>query len=927
MQRIIYIVAGFLSLAGICRAQGGADVFRHGKLDNGLTYYVRHTSMQQGYADFYLIQNVGALMEEDNQNGLAHFLEHMAFNGTVNFPNASGVQEFLKRRGVTQFNAYTGQDETVYHINRVTTGAQGLVDSCLLILRDWSGFLLLNPKEIDKERGVIFEERRSTRNVGTRMQEQANKYIYNGSKYATHDVIGLPEVLANFTPTELRSYYQDFYRPDQQAVVVVGDIDVDKVEQQIKALFAPIPKRINPKPRIVYEIPDNVEPLYCVATDKEVPSPSISIMKRIRVQQDTSLREMLKKNLIRTFYNSMVSKRLQQYVDAGSPDFIGASVNYGKLVRNYETYNILVKPVLGMDRQALRQLLEQLEIIDRFGFTEQELKGQISQYLKGLDDTEKMKDKLSNSVYVTIYQNNFLLGKPITNVDEDIALSREILSSLTLNDVYAWAESWKTPNKNLVFLMDGNDPNYHFLTKDDVVSLMDSVKHQKLNPVNYDIEAVPLVDFEIKGGRIVKEKEIKALGAWCWTLDNGCRVYFKPTSRDRGRVSLLGESYGGKSILDAKDLPSAEAMTSLVLRSGLYKHNQRMLEEILKKHNVSVNLRLGETVETVSGTSAVEDGEMMFQLLYLLFEKPRFDENDFNKFLSLSKMELRTATPGVMQEVNRAVQKLRMKESPRLWDSQQDSFFDAMSYNKMVQIYKDRFRDASDFRFYIAGDITVEQAKEWVSHYLGAIPSIYRKETYKWNNLRKEGSIKEEVTADIPDDKYIVNVEYYNHLKMTPKDELCLSILQKVLQDRYNAEIREEQGGSYGVSVESSSSDFPQLEQFIGVSFQTSLEKGDQMRDLVQQIIGVVVNMGVSDEEVEDAVLMMKKSFENMKKNRGNGYWMEALRSYVDEGKNIESPVYFENIIDKVDGKAIQVFAKKFFKDVECKNIVIKSKK
>ncbi|MEG0795767.1 MAG: insulinase family protein [Odoribacter sp.] len=924
MMKTIFI-GGLLLLATICWAQEGPEVFRHGKLDNGLTYYIRQSSLHNGTADFYLVQNVGALMEEDNQNGLAHILEHMAFNGTVNFPN--GIQGFLKRRGVNRFNAYTGQDETVYHIEQVPVAAQGLVDSCLLILRDWSGFLLLDPKEIDKERGVILEERRTTRDLGIRMQEKASPYIYNGSKYAVHDIIGRVNILENFTPAELRAYYQDFYRPDQQAVIVVGDVEVERIEQQIKGLFGPIAKRVNPKPRLVYDIPDCDTALYYVAIDKEVPSSTISVMQRFKEEPPTSLKEMMRTNLVRTFYNNMVSKRLKQYIDIESPAFMGASVNYGKLLRHYNTYNIIIKPFPGKDRKAFRQLMEQLMIINRYGFTPEELAEQVKNYRKQLSETEEFKDKLSNSVYVTIYQNNFLQGNPLTSVEEDIALSKEILDSLSLEDVNRWLKTWQGETKNRLFLLDGNSVDYPYLTKADFLGMIDSIRREDLKPANYELEEVPLLDFEIPKGQIVKTREVKAIGAEEWTLGNGCRVFFKQTDANRGRVSILGESYGGKSLLKAEELPSAEALESLLLRSGLYKHNHRMMEKILKPYNVSINMHLGETTEGVSGSAIVEESELLFQLMWLMFEKPRFDRDDFDKFIVLSKMDIRTKEVDPMLEVDKKVQQIRMKESPRLWDTHTEEFFDAMNYDTMTRLYRERFGDASDFVFYMVGDLPKEEAKKLVEHYLGSLPSLYRKETYQLHDLRREGSHKADIEADMPDDKYMVNIEFGNHLKMTPKDELCLDILQRILQDRYNAEIREEQGGSYGVSVESSASVFPVRKQFIGVSFQSSLEKGPQMRGLVHKAITGLQELGVEDEEVEDIVLFMKKGRRNMLENKDISYWMETMRSYVDSGKDFSAPAYFEKIIDKIDGKQVQAFAKKFFQDAECTDIVIKSKK
>lgn len=922
MKLITLILSlSFASIAAF--AQDSTGVFLHGKLENGLTYYIRHTDMQPGYADFYLVQNVGALMEEDNQNGLAHFLEHMAFNGSESF--REGIPNFLKRRGVSKFNAQTGQDETIYYMSRVSTREQGLVDSCILVMRDWSGFLLLDPKEIDKERGVIFEERRQRRDLASRLRDQTDPYVYNHSKYATHNVIGTVEVLSNFTPEELRAYYRDFYRPDLQAVIVIGDIDVKRVMAEIERCFNPIPKRINPKPRLVYEIPENDTPLYVKAIDKAVAKNAVTLVQRIRQKPFTSVKEMMKNNILNLFYNKIVSKQLSAYLNTQDPAFYGAMADYGNLVRNYDSRTIHMEAFPGREREGLKQLLEQIQRIHRFALDEKALKDQIEAYLPGLAETEQYKDELDNDVYVQIYRNNFLLGKPITSIDEDITLSREILAELTPKDLQDWVAAWDGSDKNCVFMMQSNDPAYDFPTQEEITAIMHEARNADLQPLDFSVKKVPLMDFEVKGGEIVKEKKIKALDGEEWTLSNGCRVYYKFSDTDGARLSLLGESPGGTSLLPAEDLPSAQALSDLIMASGLYKHDMRTMEEILKGHLMNINVSLGNEFEGLSGVCDNVDAEMMFQLLYLFLEKPRLTREDFDKYIYLKKMELATTPRAVNDTINEAIRKLRMKESPRLWQVD-EKFYDAMSYDKMVAIYHDRFRDASDFRFYLTGNISREEAQKLVARYLGALPSVYRKEKAVKYDFVKKGSMTETIEANLTDDKYMVNIEFQNRLKLKPAENLCLDMIQMVLNERYRELIREEEGGAYGVNVKASYSEGPDYTQFLGVNFQTSVEKGDRMRAIVHEQIQKLINEGVDDMDVEDMVMMMKKGRAAFLKNRGNAHWMEALRTYADTGKDIDDPSGFEKVIDRIDGKAVQALARKFFATADCLDLVVKSK-
>lgn len=918
---LLLLSVAFLSVPGF--AQDSTGIFRHGKLDNGLTYYVRHTTASPGNADFYLVQNVGALMEDDHQNGLAHFLEHMAFNGSEHFPE--GIPHFLNRHGIRQFNAQTGQDETVYYISQVPVRNAALLDSCLMVLRDWSGYLLLDPAEIDKERGVIFEERRMRRDVNARIREQTDAAVFNGSKYATHNIIGLPEILANFTPDELRAYYHDYYRPDLQAVIIVGDMDADAMEKRVKALFSAIPKRVNPKPRKVYTIPDNDRPAYVRVIDGEISQPSIMLLKRVRKTPPASLKAMMKENLLRQFYNRIMEKHLSAYYDTQDPDFLATQVSYGTMVRHYDQWRVYLQAYPHKERQALQELMEEIERIHRFAFNESELKEQIAAYLPALEENEKYKDQLSNDVYVQIYRNNFLEGKPITSVDEDLVLTREILAELIPGDLQRWVDAWYGNDRNWTFVMQGNDSTYQYPAATEIAAVISGVRQAEIAPLDLELKAVPLLDSLPAGGRIVREKKIKPLDAEEWTLANGCRVYYKFTDTDGLKVSLMGESPGGTSLLPAKDLPSATALTDLMLRSGLYRHDKRMLEAILKDHTVSASLTLGETFEGTGAFCDNNDAELMFQLVYLFFEHPRFSRDDFDKYVYLNKMQYLRTSRTANDTLGETLRRLRMTESPRLW-TEDDRFFDAMSYDKMVTIYRDRFRDASDFRFYLTGNISREQARKLAERYLGSLPSVYRHEKPVYYDFRRKGSLTETITANLPDDRYVVNIGFNNHLKLRPSERLCLDVTEQVLSGRYREEIREAEGGAYGVDVKMSYTDDPEAVQSLAIGFQSSVAKGERMRTIVHEQIRALTTDGPTEEEVEDALLVMKKGRAALLANRGNAHWMEALRWYARTGKDMDSPALFEKVIDKICPRDVQTAARRFFSTAECVDIVIKSK-
>ena len=500
--------------------------FRHGRLDNGLTYYIRATGASAGKADFYLVQNVGALMEEEHQNGLAHVLEHMAFHATEHFPE--GVPAFLKRRGIQDLNAYTGADETVYHIDGVPTTDGGLVDSCLLILHDWSGFLQLRADEMEIERKVILEERRQGMDLSQRMQSQLNAYLYNHSKYATHDVIGTPEVLNHFTADEVRAYYHDFYRPDQQAVIVLGDIDPDAVEAGVKRLFAGIPKRVNAKPRVTYAIPDNEEPQYCRLIDEDIPQNAVVLMKRFRKPEFRTLGEQVKDQLCREFYNQIVGERLNDFIQEEDALFLSAQAGVHDVVRHYEGQNIAITPLPGMEKEAVRQVLEQLERIHRYAITDQKLKELTDNYRLGLKQSAAMLRRMPNSVYLKVYQDHFLLGYPLAEVAEKLDAAWHLLDSIDSRAVHAWLDRWNAGDLNRIYAVQGNNPDYPFPDSETLTRLLREARQSSPAPyVQAVADTLPsLMDFTPVAGRIVKTKRLKGPGAEEWTLSNGAKVYY-----------------------------------------------------------------------------------------------------------------------------------------------------------------------------------------------------------------------------------------------------------------------------------------------------------------------------------------------------------------------------------------------------------------
>lgn len=928
MRRLILFVF-ILHSWGLGVAQDNSSKFRYGRLKNGLTYYIRHTGTQPGQADFYLVQNVGALMEEADQNGLAHVLEHMAFHATESFPE--GVPAFLQRNNVPLFNANTGYDETVYNINNVSTASPELLDSCVLILRDWSGFLKLKPEDMDQERKVIREERRTRMTLSKRIQKMSDPYMYNRSKYATHDIIGSVDVVQNFTPEKLRMYYKDFYRPDQQAVMILGDIDVNRMEAEVRRLFDPIPKRENPKSRLVYRIEDHEKPLYARLIDKDIPNNSLMLVKRIQKNEENTLEKMLREMLLRDFYNEVMRGFLAEYVQSGESYILNAGVGVYNMLRDYDGLNIVLASLPGKEKEALQQLLDQVEYVHRFGFTDEILKPMFENYQKDVRANMNREDRIPNHVFLQIYKDHFLQGKPLCSVDEKLAATLGVLDTLSTKSFKAWISNWYDNDRNWVFLMEGSDSTYLFPDESEILAMISKSRSLEMEEKRSELQAIDentaLIDFDIQAGKIVKEKKIKDLDAEEWVLDNGAKVYYKYTNEDRGVFNLLAGSSGGRSVLAAEDIPSADVLSALMLQAGVYKYDPKTLNLLMKDKTVNMSLSLDERAESVSFSAASKDADFAFQLFYLLMERPRFDRVVFDRFVSITQMAQANTGRTMNDTIREALNAIRCVKSSRLW--KKDSvYYSAMDYNRMIEIYQDRFQDASDFTYYLVGDVEREKARELVTCYIGAIPSIYRKEKAVEHLYNRQGNITEDVEVNMPDQKYMVSIEFQNTLKTSPKEELCMRIMRLYFQHLFQNKIRGEEGAAYGVQVLGGTTTFPHYSQELFVRFATSLDKGPEMRALVHSQVQEFLEDGLTDEAVGDFILAIKKDKKMADDAAYNtiAFWTENLQFYNKTGKQLDDPVFFEKIVDKIKAKDVLAFAQKFFESAECIDIVVKSR-
>ncbi|MFC2129076.1 insulinase family protein, partial [Bacteroidota bacterium] len=602
---------------------------RYGKLKNGMTYYIRHNEEPKDRASFYIIQNVGAILEEDNQNGLAHFLEHMAFNGTENFPK-NGIIDYLEKYGVAfgrNINAGTGIDHTAYNISNVPVNHQPLLDSCLLILHDWSNYLLLNTDDIDEERGVIAEEWRTRRDANFRLRNKLAPYIYNGSKYSKRDVIGDLEVIKNFDPDVIRKFYYDWYRTDLQAIAVVGDIDAEKMEKQIIDMFSEISAVKNPKERINFDIPDNVEPIIGIATDPESQQTIVQMMiKHDAVKADKKNNSYLRNNIVNSLYSSMINGRLGELIQKENPPFVFGAISYSPFTRTKDIYMLACMTKNDGIIAGLNAVLLENERIIRHGFTMSELEREKVNYLRNIESRYKERNKIRNDTYIGQYLGHFLNADPAPGIEFTYEFTNMLMPGISLEELNALAKKYYTEENMVVSIMAPENAKDLIPDKETIIKTINNIKNIDLEPYEDEASDYPLITEIPEGTKVVETKELEEFDAVEWTLGNGLKVVIKSTDFKEDEIIMSAFSKGGLSLVSDKDLPSGSNAAGIINMYGLGEFEAIALNKKLSGKLVSVAPVLNNLYEGFTGNCSPKDFETMLQLVYMYFNNPRFDE-------------------------------------------------------------------------------------------------------------------------------------------------------------------------------------------------------------------------------------------------------------------------------------------------------------
>ena len=893
---------------------------RIGQLDNGLTYYIRHNKLPENRAEFYIAQKVGSILEEPQQRGLAHFLEHMAFNGTKNFPGDDkglGVIPWCETVGIkfgTNLNAYTSIDETVYNISNAPIDRTGVLDSCLLILHDWSNYILLKDDEIDKERGVIREEWRSRNSGMLRVYTDLLPTIYQGDKYADCMPIGSIDVINNFPYKDIRDYYHKWYRPDLQGIVIVGDIDVDAVEAKLKAVFADVQKPVNPAERTYYPVTDNKEPIVAIGTDKEVDDPSIEIYFKQDATPDSEKNNVgyLASQYMTSMISSMLNARLSELVQSANPPFTRASSYYSDffVAKTKEAFALSASSKADGIETALKTLLQETERARRFGFTESEYARARANYLQSLESAYNEREKTKHGSYVREYVQNFLNGEPIPGIEAEYAMMNQLAPNIPLQAMNMVMQQLVPDSNQVVIIAGPAKESLKYPTKEEVINLLKGMKDLDLQAYVDKVSDEPLMKEAPKGGKIISEKEGDIYGSTKLVLSNGVTVYVKKTDFKADEIRMKGTSLGGKSIFPDKDALNFAVMDNVIAVGGLGNFSQVDLTKVLAGKKVSVNAGLGATTENVFGTCSPKDFETMMQLTYLTFTAPRKDAEAFESLKNRMKAQLESAQANPLSSINDSLQKAMYNNHPRVV-MMKPEMVDQIDYDRILEMYNDRFKDASDFTFYFVGNIDLETAKPLIAEYLGALPAINRKETFKDTKMSiRKGVYKNEYAKEQQTPTATIVFLYSGKAPYTLKNDILLSFATQVLDMVYTEEVREKEGGTYGVNCFGDLQKYPKEQLLLQIVFQTDPAKKDKLAGIVVDELKKLAAEGPSDVHLQKVKeYMLKKYADNQKEN---GYWMNNLNDYFYYGMDMTEG--YTDIVNSITAKDIQKFVSDLLK-------------
>ncbi|MDO5016939.1 MAG: insulinase family protein [Porphyromonas sp.] len=867
---------------------------RVGKLPNGLTYFIRHNEQPKERANFYIVQRVGSMQEDDNQAGLAHFLEHMAFNGSRHFEGKEMIN-YLERIGVkfgAELNAFTAFDETRYTIKDAPVNRDGVIDSCLLILRDWSDGISLLEEEIDNERGVIQEEWRQSESGDMRTITTMLKKTFPGLKYGNRLPIGNMDVIRNFTYQELRDYYQKWYRPDLQGLVIVGDVDVDYIEAQIKKTFGDMPAPVNPAERVYEEIPDREQPVSIVVTDPETTRTMISFAYSTdALPMDYKASVVgLSMDYLSSVISSMMNARFAEIAQKPDAPFVYAGASVGPVmgfVMTEDELNFTAIAHEGRTEEALRALVAEMKRAKEFGFTAAEYQRASTELVNSFENSLNSKENRTNTDYADEYSTYFTHGGYIPGIEVEYQLMSQLAQGVTV-DVINQHFQQLTDSENLVVTLMGQEKEgLTYPTEEELLAQYNKALEQEVEAYTDEFAGVELMETLPEPGKLLSEEKDMKFGVTCWTFDNGAKVYLLPTDYKKNDIRLYAVSNGGYvAFPDNLGSINSRAARRYATLGGLADFSETDLNKVLAGKMVTINSNLSATQEEISATSSDKDVETMFQLIYLGMTALRADTEAFQAAIVRDKAMLKAsaadpmtrfwdAMPGLLYPGNEELAKLTEED------------LDKIDYAQMLDAFRGRFNNAGDFKFFLVGSFDKQAILPLVERYIGGLPGNHTQEADQTDKAPRKSVESNALRLDLEGNTAMAISlgVYVDDTTYGMRENMVFDILGQVLSQQFFKSIREDEGGTYGVAVQSDISEAPRGEATLLIFFQTNPDQLDHLTNKVKTELGEIVAGNINiDEYFNKTVLNMEKTFQQNQKE--NKYWLGVISNYYFDGEN-----------------------------------------
>jgi zinc protease len=883
-----------------------------GTLPNGIRYYIRTNKKPEKRAELRLVVNAGSILENDDQLGLAHFVEHTAFNGTTHFAK-NDLVKYLESIGVrfgADLNAYTGFDETVY-ILPVPTDTARIVEKAFQILEDWAHGQVFDSTEVVNERGVVREEWRGQKGAGERMQQKWLPIAFKGSRYATRIPIGTEASIMSATPARIRSFYKDWYRPDLMAVIAVGDFNPATIEGLIKRHFGSIPRVANPRKRLMADVPDNREPLVAIATDKEATSSSVDLMYKRPVEPIKTVGDY-RRSLMERLYLGMLNTRFEEISQKPDAPFLGAGASKESFfARNVEAFSLGAGVNDGGIERGLEALLVEARRVDQFGFLQSELDREKQDVLRAYERAYTERDKTNSGAFVEEYIGNYLQGEAIPGIEYEYKIVQQLLPTISLKDVNTLASKWITDENRVIIALAPEKQGVKTPTREDLLAVFARAAKTPVVAYTENISADALLDRDPTAGKVVEEKTVPAINVTEWKLSNGVRVLVKPTDFKEDEVRMSAYSPGGTSLVSDADFLSAAYASTILSEMGWGKFSKIDLTKKLSGKVANVGPSIGETSEGMSGGASPKDLETLFQLIQLEFTQPRLDTAVFKAITNQVTPVLanRGSSPDAVfgDTITVTMRQHNFRARPMTLAT-----WSEVDPQKALAVYKDRFADASDFTFVFVGNVKLETLKPLVEKYLATLPSTGRKEMWKDVGGAPPTGVVEKVVHKGTEPKANTLINFTGACVYNPESRFAMRALTELVQIKLNETLREQLGGTYSPGVDGGCARVPRQQYTIAVQFGSSPENVEKLTKSVFAVIDTLKAQGPSQADVDKVKEQLLRSREVDIKQ--NAYWAGNIAARDQAGEDIAGlGAPYDEMIKKLTPAQIQAAAKQYF--------------